>query len=99
MVLKEFNVSVPGKGRVSVSFYLHFDAHSASVGEIKIHTDFDSTLPHRAWLKQDEGQWKLFDEHPSMQNQEVVVRPEFLEDDLSRAIVEKILEIKADEMM
>lgn len=98
MVLKEINLDIPGKGRVDLKFYIHFDAHSSSIGEIKIHTDFDSTLPRRAFLKQDNGIWKLFDEHPTSVNSEIKVVPEFLEDDVSRSIVQRILELQADEM-
>ncbi len=97
MVLKEIHVDVPGRGRVDVAFYLHFDGHTTTVGELKIHTDYDSTLPHRAWLKQDDGEWKIFDEHPAMQNNEVKVTPEFLEDEVSREIVRKILAVKEAE--
>jgi hypothetical protein len=98
MVLKDFKMNVPGKGRVEVSFYLHFDAPSPYVGEIKIHTDYDSSLPHRAWLKQDEGTWKLFDEHPFAKGNEVAVEPEFLNDEVSNAIVEQILAIREQSM-
>lgn len=93
MILKEFSIDVPGKGRVGVSFYVHFDTGKPTVGEIKIHPDFDSTLPHRAWLKQDEGQWKLFDERPANADKEIVVTPEFLNDDVANRITSKILSI------
>jgi hypothetical protein len=97
MVLKEFSLKVPEKGKIDVSFYLHFDTPAVSVGEIKIHTDFDSTLPHRAWIKEEDGKWKLYDDHPLMENSEVVVRPEFLNDDISNEIVKTILAIKSGE--
>ena len=97
MVLKEFAFKIPDKGKVEVSFYLHFDGADISVGEIKVHTDFESTLPHRAWLKQDNGTWKLYDDHPRMENGEVVVRPEFLNDDISNEIVKTILSLKTVE--
>jgi hypothetical protein len=97
MVLKEFHINIPGKGKVDVSFYLHFDAHSASVGEIKLHADYDSGLPHRAKLKQDLGKWKLYDDHPVMVNGELKVVPEFLDTEVSNTVVNRILEIKADE--
>jgi hypothetical protein len=97
MVLKEFSLKIPDKGKVEVSFYLHFDTPAVSVGEIKIHTDFDSTLPHRAWLKEDDGRWKLYDDHPLMENGEVVVAPEFLNDDISNEIVKTIIGIKSGE--
>jgi hypothetical protein len=97
MKLKEFSLDIPGKGRAEVSFYLHFDTNTVTVGEIKIHTDFESTIPHRAWLKQYEGEWKLYDDHPSMINNEVVVGPEYLADDLSKAIAERIIAIRTQE--
>lgn len=97
MVLKEFSVNFPGKGSVDVSFYFHFDTNTVTVGEIKIHADFDCALPHRAWLKQDEGVWKLYDDHPKMQGGEVVVVPEFLDDDISNEIVRRILFLREQE--
>jgi hypothetical protein len=100
MVLKEFTLKVPEKGRVDVSFYLHFDDPEASVGEIKIHTDYDSTLPRRAWLKKNEAdKWKLYDDHPALENKEIVVKPEFLDDDVSNEIVKTILAIKQGEIV
>ncbi len=98
MVLKEITLNVPGKGKIDLKFYLHFDNHSSSVGEIKIHTDFDSSLPRRAFLKQEDGVWKLFDEHPVMENKEVKMLPVFLNDDLSKEIARRILAIQSQEM-
>jgi hypothetical protein len=87
MVLKEIRISIPGQGKIDLNFYIHFDSRNSSVGEIKIHADFDTSLPRRAFLKQDEGEWKLYDEHPTMQNGEIKVLPEFLNDEISKEIV------------
>jgi len=97
MVLKEFNMAVPGKGSIAISFYLHFDTHSASVGEINTHADFECNIPRRALLRQENGEWKLYDDHPFLENGTIKVVPEFLNDELSMLIVNKILEIKAEE--
>jgi hypothetical protein len=94
MVLKEFSMEVPGRGRVDVSFYLHFDTHTINIDELKIHADFDSGLPHHAQLKQDQGQWILYAEHPNMENGQVVVTPQYYNDDLSRAVAERVLAYK-----
>jgi hypothetical protein len=97
MKLKEFSVAVPGRGSVDVSFYLHFDGRNTSVGEIKIHSDYDSGLPHRAWLKQDNAIWYLYDDRPIIEGSEVKVVPEYLNNDVSNEIVAKILDIVEQE--
>ncbi len=97
MELREFKVAVPGKGIVEVSFMLHFNDHdnSASANEIKIHADFNSSLPHRPHLMLDEadGTWKFHVQHPVMKNNEVVVEEEFLNDGLNKEIIDHIMKI------
>ena len=97
MVLKEFNMVVAGRGIINISFNLHFDSHTCTVGEIKLRADYDSGLPHRVQLKQDYGVWKLYDDHPLMEGGEVKVVPEFLNDDVSNSIAAKILRIMEEE--
>ena len=94
MELKEFNLDVPGKGKINVQFHLHFDREPIYVGEIHIHPDFESGMPHRAQLKKDDGQWKLYIEHPENKNGEIVIVPEFLDDDLSMEIANTIMGIR-----
>lgn len=87
---------VPAKGTVNVEFYVHFGEHGASASEIKIHADYNCGIPHRVQLKNDDGVWKLYDDHPKMVNGEIKVVPEFLEDDLSRNIAGRIYQITQD---
>lgn len=94
MELREFRVNVPAHGTVNVEFHLHFDTNTTTVGEIKIHADYNCGIPHRVQLKKDGDTWKLYDDRPKMVNGEVKVIPEYLEDDLSNNIVSRILEIR-----
>jgi len=99
MELREFQMAIHDRGTVDVSFNLHFDSRDPTVGEIKIHSDFESGLPHRAQLKQEEGNWKLFAEHPVMEAGEVKIIPQFLNDELSISIAKKILYIKEEAIL
>ncbi|MCD6011209.1 MAG: hypothetical protein K0Q79_1071 [Flavipsychrobacter sp.] len=94
MELREFQVNVPARGTVHVEFHLHFEPHQTTVGEIKIHADYNCGIPHRVQLKKDGHTWKLYDDRPKMVNGEVKVIPEYLEDELSNTIVANILEIR-----
>lgn len=94
MELREFQVKVPAHGTVNVEFHLHFEPHNTSVGEIKIHADYNCGIPHKVQLRKDGDTWKLYDDRPKMVNGEVKVIPEFLEDELSKIIVAHILELK-----
>jgi hypothetical protein len=98
MELREFKLVVPGKGTIEVSFILHFSdqTNSASASEIKIHSDFNSDLPHRPHLMLDNGTWKFRIQHPVMKNNEVVVEDEFLSDGLNKEIIDHILQIIDD---
>ena len=97
MVLKEFSIQVPDKGRVDVSFYLHFDTHSVTVNQLKIRADYDSGLPHQAQLKEENKTWLLYADHPAIDHNAVVVAPLYFDDEVSKQIVERILDIKAQE--
>ncbi len=98
MELREFKIEVPGQGTIEVSFMLHFNDHdnSASASEIKVHADFDSSLPHRPHLMLDDGAWKFRVQHPVMKNNEVVVEDEFLCDGLIKDIIDRILKVMDD---
>ncbi len=90
MVMKDFRLEVPGHGKVDVEFRLHFDSGAVSVGEIKVHSDFECGIPHKVQLKHDGSMWKLFSDHPKNENGQVVVEPQFLEDELSMTIARRI---------
>jgi hypothetical protein len=99
MVLREFHLDIPDKGRIDVSFNIHFDSSAPRVGEIKIHADFDCNIPHRVYLVQVDDQWQLFDEHSSMVGNEIKIDPEYLNDPISNAVLERILQIRSKEMI
>lgn len=94
MELRNFQIDVPGKGVIDVNFTLHFNDNSVSVNEIKLHSDFDSGLPHHPQLRLHDNVWQLYAQVPVMKNNEMVIVDEFLNDDLSKQIVEKILQIR-----
>jgi hypothetical protein len=98
MVFKEFSVTVPGKGQVNVSFYLHFDTHTATVDQLKIRADYDSGLPHQAKLVFENGAWRLYADHPVIDHNNVVVEPTYFDDEVSREIVERVQAMREQEM-
>jgi len=94
MELKSFQIDVPGRGTVDVNFTLHFNNNSASISEIKVHNDFDGGLPHHPQLKLHDNSWQLFAQHPIIRNNEVVVVDEYLNDDISKEIVKRLLQFR-----
>ncbi len=96
MELRNFQIDIPGKGIIDVNFTLHFNNNSISVNEIKLHADFDSGLPHHPQLRLHENEWQLYAQVPVMKNNEMVIIDEYLDDDVSKQIVEKLLEYRND---
>ena len=99
MVLREFHLDIQDKGRIDVSFNIHFDGPAPRVGKIQIHPDFLCDIPHRVNLVQVEDQWYLLDERPIMVGNELKVNPEYLTDPICNAILERILQIRSKEMI
>ena len=93
MELKSFQINVAGKGTVDVNFTLHFNNNSVSVNEIKLHSDFESGLPHHPQLVLHDNMWQLHVQQPIMRNNEVVVVDEYFNDSLSNEIVKKYLPV------
>jgi hypothetical protein len=98
MVLKEFSITVPDKGQVNVSFYLHFDTHTVTIDQLKICADYDCGLPHQAKLVFESGTWRLYADHPVMDHNNVVVAPIYFDDEVSREIVERVQAMREQEM-
>lgn len=96
MELRNFQIDVPGKGTIDVDFTLHFNNNSVAISEIKLHSDFDSGLPHRPQLMLHDNAWQLHVQQPVMKNNEVIVVDEYLNDELSTEIVKRLLQIRDD---
>jgi hypothetical protein len=99
MVFREFHLDIPDKGRIDVSFNIHFDGPSPRVGEIAVHPDFVCNIPHRVYLVQLDDKWQLSDENPSLFASDLTTMPAYLDDPLSNAVLERILQIRSREMM
>ncbi len=96
MEFKSFRIDVPGKGTVDVEFNLHFNDSVGSVREIKVHSDFDSGLPHRPQLMLHDNAWQLYAQLPVMKNDEVVITDQYYNDPISNEIVQRLLEFKEE---
>jgi len=94
MELRSFQIDVPGKGTVDVDFTLHFNSSAISISDIKVHADFDTTLPHRPQLKLHDNSWQLYAQQPIMKNNEVIVVDEYLNDNISKEIVKRLLQYR-----
>ena len=98
MLFKEFTMPVTGKGNVHVSFIIDTVDDVVKVREIKLRSDFKSSLPHHPRLVEEKGQWKFYIEKPLLMNNEIDIVPQYLDDDLSMEIIERILAIKNEEV-
>ena len=98
MELREFKIDVPGKGRVDVSFWLHFSDHDNSVSaqDIKIHSDFDSGLPRHPHLMMVDHEWKFHMHTPVMVEKEVIIEDQYSAEGLSKEIINRIREYVED---
>ncbi len=98
MELREFNIDVPGKGKVDVSLWLHFSDHDNSVSaqDIKIHSDFDSGLPRHPHLMLVDHEWKFHVQQPIMVEKEVVVEDKYSAEGLSKDIIRRIMDLVDD---
>ena len=94
MELRNFQIEVPGKGTIDVEFTLHFNNNTVFISDIKIHSDFESDLPHRAQLALHDNMWQLHIQHPEMKDNEIVVVDKYLNDGYCKEILAKLLEIK-----
>ena len=94
MELRSFQIDIPGKGTVDVEFTLHFNNSTVFISEIKVHSDFESGLPHRPQLKLHDNAWQLYAQQPIMKNNEVIVVDEYLNDDISKEIVKRLLQYR-----
>ena len=94
MELKNFQINIPGKGTVDIDFTLHFNDNTPTISEIKVHADFDSGLPHHPQLMLHDNVWQLHVQQPVMKNNEMVVVDQYLNDDISKEIVKRLLEFK-----
>ena len=94
MELRNFQIDVPGKGTVDVEFTLHFNNSAVSVSDIKIHSDFESDLPHRTQLALHDNIWQLHIQHPEMINNEIVIVDQYRHEGLCSQIIDKLIEIK-----
>jgi hypothetical protein len=94
MELRNFSMDIPGKGTIDVDFTLHFNNNTVSISEIKVHSDFESGLPHHPQLTFHDNAWQLHVLQPVMKNNEIVIIDEYLNDSFSKEIVKRLLEFK-----
>ncbi len=97
MIFKEFTMPVSGKGNVHVSFIIDTIEDVLKIRDIKLHADFKSGLPHHPRLVEEKGHWKFFIEKPLLANNEIDIVPQYLDDELSIEIIDRILAIKREE--
>ena len=87
-------------GGTDVQFNLEYDGKNVSVSNIQLHSNFNSGLPHSAYLEYDHefGDWKLCAYYNKEDiNKNIINVREWIGSNLSKEIVKKILEIKENE--
>jgi hypothetical protein len=97
MIHKQFQCDVP-EGGIDIQFNLEYNGENIMVNTIQINGNFNTGLPESPTLEWHNDKWMLCRNYKTELNGQEVDATEYINTDLSNNIVNKILEIKEQEV-